>query len=119
GLLDPDQHTGDRQRLPMGCEQRSAAGALQEGPAALLRGGPVEAEGLLDPALLAAALRGLLPPAALLRARDPHDFSVRATLTNTADMIRLILRDKAVHGYYSGYKYQRGLAAATAEKQEE
>ncbi|WP_087485924.1 class 1b ribonucleoside-diphosphate reductase subunit beta [Brachybacterium massiliense] len=41
----------------------------------------------------------------------PLHFSVRATLTNTADMIRLILRDKAVHGYYSGYKYQRGLDA--------
>ena len=41
----------------------------------------------------------------------PLHFSVRATLTNTADMIRLILRDKAVHGYYSGYKYQRGLEA--------
>ncbi|MGP9843652.1 class 1b ribonucleoside-diphosphate reductase subunit beta [Brachybacterium sp. 107] len=49
----------------------------------------------------------------------PLHFSVRATLTNTADMIRLILRDKAVHGYYSGYKYQRGLAAATAARQEE
>ena len=49
----------------------------------------------------------------------PLHFSVRATLTNTADMIRLILRDKAVHGYYSGYKYQRELAAATADKQEE
>ncbi|GAA4510189.1 class 1b ribonucleoside-diphosphate reductase subunit beta [Brevibacterium yomogidense] len=47
----------------------------------------------------------------------PLHFSVRATLTNTADMIRLILRDKAVHGYYSGYKYQRGLDAAdSAEK---
>ncbi|WP_341856824.1 class 1b ribonucleoside-diphosphate reductase subunit beta [Brachybacterium sp. GPGPB12] len=41
----------------------------------------------------------------------PPHFSVHATLTNTADMIRLILRDKAVHGYYSGYKYQRGLEA--------
>lgn len=39
----------------------------------------------------------------------PLHFSVRAKLMNTADMIRLILRDKAVHGYYSGYKYQRGL----------
>ncbi len=44
----------------------------------------------------------------------PLHFSVRATLTNTADMIRLILRDKAVHGYYSGYKYQRGLEARDA-----
>lgn len=49
----------------------------------------------------------------------PLHFSVRATLTNTADMIRLILRDKAVHGYYSGYKYQRGLAAASTAKKEE
>ncbi|WP_169331515.1 class 1b ribonucleoside-diphosphate reductase subunit beta [Corynebacterium capitovis] len=41
----------------------------------------------------------------------PLHFSARGTLMNTADMIRLILRDKAVHGYYSGYKFQRGLAA--------
>ena len=47
----------------------------------------------------------------------PLHFAVRATLTNTADMIRLILRDKAVHGYYSGYKYQRGLdGCAAAER---
>lgn len=39
----------------------------------------------------------------------PLHFSVHARLTNTADMIRLILRDKAIHGYYSGYKFQRGL----------
>ncbi|WP_426717787.1 class 1b ribonucleoside-diphosphate reductase subunit beta [Corynebacterium auriscanis] len=39
----------------------------------------------------------------------PLHFSTRGVLTNTADMIRLILRDKAVHGYYSGYKFQRGL----------
>lgn len=39
----------------------------------------------------------------------PLHFSTRGILTNTADMIRLILRDKAVHGYYSGYKFQRGL----------
>ncbi|MDN5890171.1 MAG: class 1b ribonucleoside-diphosphate reductase subunit beta [Yaniella sp.] len=39
----------------------------------------------------------------------PLYFSVQGTMTNTADMIRLILRDKAIHGYYSGYKYQRHL----------
>ncbi len=39
----------------------------------------------------------------------PLHFSTHALLTNTADMTRLILRDKAVHGHYSGYKYQRGL----------
>ena len=33
-------------------------------------------------------------------------------------MIRLILRDKAVHGYYSGYKYQRGLETHSAAEQE-
>ncbi|WP_087132416.1 class 1b ribonucleoside-diphosphate reductase subunit beta [Microbacterium esteraromaticum] len=48
----------------------------------------------------------------------PLHFSVHATLTNTADMIRLILRDKAVHGYYSGYKYQRGLETRTRAEQD-
>ena len=37
----------------------------------------------------------------------PMYWSSRAKLTNTADMIRLIIRDEAVHGYYIGYKYQR------------
>ena len=37
-------------------------------------------------------------------------FSSHAKLTNTADLIRLIIRDEAVHGYYIGYKYQKGLA---------
>lgn len=41
----------------------------------------------------------------------PLWYSSRGVMMNTADMIRLILRDKAVHGYYSGYKYQRGLDA--------
>lgn len=49
----------------------------------------------------------------------PLHFSTHALLTNTADMIRLILRDKAVHGYYSGYKYQRGLERLDAAGQEE
>jgi iron(III) transport system substrate-binding protein len=39
----------------------------------------------------------------------PMYWSSRAKLTNTADMIRLIIRDEAVHGYYIGYKFQRGL----------
>lgn len=30
-------------------------------------------------------------------------------LTNTADLIRLILRDEALHGYYIGYKFQSSL----------
>ena len=41
----------------------------------------------------------------------PLWYSSRGVMMNTADMIRLILRDKAVHGYYSGYKFQQGLKA--------
>lgn len=39
----------------------------------------------------------------------PMYWSAHAKLTNTADLIRLIIRDEAVHGYYIGYKYQLGL----------
>ncbi len=39
----------------------------------------------------------------------PMYWSSRAKLTNTADLIRLIIRDEAVHGYYIGYKFQRSL----------
>ncbi|MGY4721509.1 class 1b ribonucleoside-diphosphate reductase subunit beta [Naumannella cuiyingiana] len=49
----------------------------------------------------------------------PMHWSSRAKLTNTADMIRLIIRDEAVHGYYIGYKYQRGLETQTPERREE
>ncbi|GAA1367659.1 MULTISPECIES: class 1b ribonucleoside-diphosphate reductase subunit beta [Brevibacterium] len=49
----------------------------------------------------------------------PMYWSSRAKLTNTADLIRLIIRDEAVHGYYIGYKYQRGIAEVDdARKQE-
>ena len=40
----------------------------------------------------------------------PMYWSSHAKLTNTADLIRLIIRDEAVHGYYIGYKYQKGIA---------
>ena len=49
----------------------------------------------------------------------PMYFASHAKLTNTADVIRLIIRDEAVHGYYIGYKYQRGLALATDQKRAE
>lgn len=39
----------------------------------------------------------------------PLYLSSRAKLTNTADLIRLIIADEAVHGYYIGYKYQRAV----------
>lgn len=48
----------------------------------------------------------------------PMYWSSRAVLTNTADLIRLIIRDEAVHGYYIGYKYQLGLAEVGAAEQD-
>ncbi|OUD08130.1 class 1b ribonucleoside-diphosphate reductase subunit beta [Marivivens niveibacter] len=49
----------------------------------------------------------------------PMYWSSRAKLTNTADLIRLIIRDEAVHGYYIGYKFQRALETATEERRQE
>lgn len=49
----------------------------------------------------------------------PMYWSSRAKLTNTADLIRLIIRDEAVHGYYIGYKYQRGLERVSAAERNE
>ncbi|WP_144792147.1 class 1b ribonucleoside-diphosphate reductase subunit beta [Kocuria palustris] len=49
----------------------------------------------------------------------PMHFSSHAKLTNTADLIRLIIRDEAVHGYYIGYKYQRGLESESPQRQAE
>lgn len=37
----------------------------------------------------------------------PFHWSSRAKLTNTADLIRLIVRDESVHGYYIGLKAQQ------------
>ncbi|MCF4007422.1 class 1b ribonucleoside-diphosphate reductase subunit beta [Corynebacterium uropygiale] len=49
----------------------------------------------------------------------PMYWSAHAKLTNTADIIRLIIRDEAVHGYYIGYKFQKGLQKESAERQAE
>jgi ribonucleoside-diphosphate reductase beta chain len=49
----------------------------------------------------------------------PMYLSSRSRLTNTADMIRLIIRDEAVHGYYIGYKYQLALAEQTEGRKAE
>ncbi|MEJ5998258.1 class 1b ribonucleoside-diphosphate reductase subunit beta [Corynebacterium sp. H130] len=49
----------------------------------------------------------------------PMYWSSHGKLTNTADMIRLIIRDEAVHGYYIGYKYQRGLEKVSQERRDE
>jgi len=49
----------------------------------------------------------------------PMYWSSRAKLTNTADLIRLIIRDEAVHGYYIGYKFQKGLELVDETTREE
>ncbi len=49
----------------------------------------------------------------------PIYWSSKAKLTNTADLIRLIIRDEAVHGYYIGYKFQKGLEKETQERRDE
>ena len=49
----------------------------------------------------------------------PMHWSSRAKLTDTADLIRLIIRDEAVHGYYIGYKFQRGLETLDQAKRDE
>ncbi|MBB5830516.1 class 1b ribonucleoside-diphosphate reductase subunit beta [Brachybacterium aquaticum] len=49
----------------------------------------------------------------------PMRYSSHGELTNTADIIRLIIRDEAVHGYYIGYKFQRAVEKASAARQAE
>ena len=49
----------------------------------------------------------------------PMYWSSRAKLTNTADLIRLIIRDEAVHGYYIGYKFQIGFNKLSQSGQNE
>ena len=39
----------------------------------------------------------------------PLRMASHGKITNSADIIRLIIRDEAVHGYYIGYKYQKKL----------
>jgi ribonucleoside-diphosphate reductase beta chain len=49
----------------------------------------------------------------------PMYWSSRAKLTNTADLIRLIIRDEAIHGYYIGYKFQLAYNELNPEAQAE
>ena len=49
----------------------------------------------------------------------PFHYAARAKLTNTADIIRLILRDEVVHGYYIGYKFQVGYQTSSKDRQAE
>lgn len=43
----------------------------------------------------------------------PFHLASRSKLPNTADIIRLIVRDEAVHGYYIGYKFQKAMEKLT------
>jgi ribonucleoside-diphosphate reductase beta chain len=49
----------------------------------------------------------------------PMHWSSRGVLTNTADLIRLIIKDEAVHGYYVGYKFQKAYEKLTPMEQME
>lgn len=49
----------------------------------------------------------------------PMYWSSHGKLTNTADIIRLIIRDEAVHGYYIGYKYQVENRGASEQRLDE
>lgn len=49
----------------------------------------------------------------------PLYWASRAKLTNTADLIRLIIRDESIHGYYIGYKFQVGYEKLNEEDKEE
>lgn len=42
----------------------------------------------------------------------PFYWASKGKLTNTADIIRLILRDESLHGYYIGYKAQKAIEAS-------
>jgi len=49
----------------------------------------------------------------------PFWWSSKAKLTNTADLVRLIVRDEAIHGYFIGYKFQEAYKKSTPERQAE
>ena len=49
----------------------------------------------------------------------PFYLSARGKLPNTSDIIRLILRDKVIHNFYSGYKYQKKLEKVSDERKKE
>lgn len=49
----------------------------------------------------------------------PLYLSSRAKLTNTADLIKLIIRDEGVHGVYIGKKYQDSIVDLPQEQKEE
>lgn len=49
----------------------------------------------------------------------PLWWSSKGKMTNTADIIRLIIRDESIHGYYIGYKFQQAYNESSPERQKE
>ena len=49
----------------------------------------------------------------------PFYLSARGKMPNTSDIIRLILRDKVIHNYYTGYKFQKKVEKLSKKKQKE
>lgn len=49
----------------------------------------------------------------------PMYWSSKGKLTNTADLIKLIIRDEAIHGYYVGAKYQRQIHEESDSRKKE
>lgn len=49
----------------------------------------------------------------------PLYWATKAKLTNTADIINLIIRDESLHGIYIGYKFQKGFEEQSPERQAE
>lgn len=49
----------------------------------------------------------------------PMYWSTHTKLTNTVDLIRLIVRDETIHGYYIGYEYQPGVVEPAQERRDE
>lgn len=49
----------------------------------------------------------------------PLKWASMGKLTNSADLIRLIIRDESVHGFFIGSKYQQNIAPLSAEEKEE
>lgn len=49
----------------------------------------------------------------------PLYFATKNKINNSADMIRFIIRDEAIHGFYVGYKFQKANEGASPERKEE
>lgn len=49
----------------------------------------------------------------------PLYWSSKGKLSNTADLIRFIIRDEAVHGFYIGYKFQKSIETLSQEERDE